>query len=255
MKRVLKGNEPATLSQFRKACPSATWDQMRDDALHGGQNACKACRDQAIKNQHGLCAYCECKISPEQPTHCRVEHFHPKSDISTSHNWALDWQNMLATCDGGEKEGSDATPLPANLSCDVSKKARTIAINPLKLPAFPNIFVFDKGTGHLAPDPTACAATAPPINADELKKTIEILNLNCERLARQRRQIVVNIDRNKKVLREKKYNPQTAQTAQTAQTLLIKRYFNTKWPEFFTTIHCCLGKAAEDHLSSINYNG
>jgi uncharacterized protein (TIGR02646 family) len=168
--------------------------------------------EQAIIDQSGLCAYCECKISADQPHRCRIEHFHPKADSSQNKNWHLDWQNMLATCNGGESEGSTAEPLPANLSCDayknhmITKGALQIQVeqcifSPLHLPSFPNIFAFDKGTGHLEPDQSACSQTA--IDADKLNNTIQMLNLNCERLARLRREIVVNIERNKKKLRQK----------------------------------------------------
>jgi hypothetical protein len=78
---------------------------------------------------------------------------------------------------------------------------------------------------------------------------VEILNPNCERLASRRRKIVVDIDRRKKARRQKQCRPEEM------STFLIQRYFNGKWPEFFTTIRCCLGQAAEDHLRAIGYIG
>ena len=36
---------------------------------------------------------------------------------------------------------------------------------------------------------------------------------------------------------------------------LVNRYFNMEWPEFFTTLRCCLGIAAEEYLHSIDYQG
>jgi hypothetical protein len=119
--------------------------------------------------------------------------------------------------------------------------------SPLHLPSSPNIFTFDKGTGHLEPDQTACSQAA--LDVDKLKNSIDMLNLNCERLARLRREIVKNIDRNKKILRQKHIPPQDA------PALLVIRYFGKKWPEFFTTIRCCLGKIAEDYLHLIDYRG
>lgn len=247
MKRVVKGAEPQNLADFRAARPSATWDEMRSDALHNGWQAYQDCRTQTTVDQHGLCAYCECKLDLTKPHKCRVEHVHPKSDISTGYNWNLDWQNLLATCNGGESDASVETPLPANLSCDAHKGNSTIDVSPLDIPVFPNVFLFDKGTGHLEPDPAACVQAS--VDADKLKQTMDTLNLNCERLARQRRLLVVNMDRNKKSLREKQCRPEDVPEQ------LVKRYFNTKWPEFFTTIRCCLGQTAEDYLRSVNYNG
>jgi len=75
------------------------------------------------------------------------------------------------------------------------------------------------------------------------------LNLNCERLAARRRLLVLNIDQNKKTLRKKGISP-----TETPEKL-ASRYFRTKWPEFFTTLRCCLDQAAENYLRSVNYQG
>ena len=248
MKRVLKGAEPQTLIFYRTANPDTTWSEMRHDALHQGQEASKDCRAQSLADQYGLCAYCECKFDPKQPHKFSVEHVYPKSGTTAAGpNWHLDWNNLLAVCDGGKSQGSPSEPLPDNLSCDAAKGNKSINVSPLAIPAFPNLFELDKGTGHLKPNPASCARAS--IDAAELQATLDALNLNCERLARQRRQLVINIDKNKKVLRLKNYGPQNM------SDLLIERYFSTQWPEFFTTIRCCLGQIAENHLSSVGYTG
>lgn len=247
MKRVLKSPEPQSLADFRAARPDAKWDEMRNDGEHYGLTAYEDCRAQIMEDQHHLCAYCECKLDAATPHKCRVEHFHPKSDRISGHNWDLDWQNLLATCNGGESEGSPDTPLPDNLSCDAHKKDAVIAVNPLNLPAFPNVFSFDKSTGCLVPDLETCAEAS--VDADKLKQALAILNLNCLRLTRQRHSVFVAIERRKKTLREKRYTPKEGLAA------LAHSYFDGKWPEFFTTIRCCLGQAAEDYLHSSKYNG
>jgi uncharacterized protein (TIGR02646 family) len=247
VKRVLKSAEPQALAAFRTANPNATWEQMRDDALGHGRQAYQDCRAQAMSDQHGLCAYCESKLDPAKPHKCRVEHVRPKSHTATWHNLALDWHNLLAVCNGGETEGSIATPLPANLSCDAHKKDSTIEVSPLEIPAFPNVFAFDKATGHLMPDHAACAKVN--IAPDKLERSMETLNLNCARLARLRRSVLFDMERRKKTLRGKRH------TAQSGAPLLADGYFKNTWPEFFSTIRCCLGQAAEDSLHSINYCG
>lgn len=243
MKRILKGAEPQSLAEFRSAEPSATWKQMRDH----DQQAYADCRARAMADQHNLCAYCEGKLDPDKPHRCRVEHLHPKSDTSTGHNWHLDWQNMLATCTGGETEGNAGTPLPANLSCDASKKNCSIEISPLDIPAFPNVFAFDKAFGHLRANDQACDRAA--VDAGKLNRTIALLNLNCKRLARQRRLVLFDIERSKKRLRD------AGRTPQSAGPLLARKYFECAWPEFFTTIRCCLEQPIEEYLRSVNYNG
>jgi len=125
MKRVCKSlPAPKALQDYMSAYPDATWDQMRDDNTQGGYQAAHDCRDQALRNQHDLCAYCERKIAADDPLHCQVEHFHPKSDSTGTRNWDLDWGNMLAVCDGGSSslQGErEIHPLSENLSCDVHK--------------------------------------------------------------------------------------------------------------------------------------
>ena len=122
MKRVEKSAEPQSLADFRTAYPDGTWEQMRNDALHNGQQAYADCRSHTSEDQRGLCAYCEIGLKKDQPHKCRVEHIHPKSDNSSGHNWHLDWQNLLSVCNGGATEGCAETPLPENLSCDAHKK-------------------------------------------------------------------------------------------------------------------------------------
>ena len=51
-----------------------------------------------IHEQRGLCAYCMRRIHMD--THSRVEHFIP---LSVDKEKAIDYNNMLGVCDGGEK--------------------------------------------------------------------------------------------------------------------------------------------------------
>lgn len=247
MKRVLKSPEPQSLADFRVACPCATWEEMRNDSFHNGQQAYKDCSAQTRADQHALCAYCESRLDLNKPHACRVEHVHPKSDTSTGHNWNLDWQNLLATCNGGETEDRTGKSLADVLSCDAHKKNFTINVNPLDIPAFPNVFAFDESTGHLMPEPAACAQAS--LDADGLKQTIGTLNLNCNRLARHRKAVAESIEQRKEILRNKGYSPQKG------LLLLAQSYFQIPWPEFFTTIRCCLGQSAEKYLRSVKYTG
>ena len=160
MKRVCKGSAPGALQDYISKYPKATWEQMSGDNAQGGSQAVQACRGQTIHDQRGLCAYCETRISTDNPLHCRIEHYHPKSDKTGIHNWSLDWDNMLAVCDGGSfssQEEQKTYPLPGNLSCDAHKdymvqtgklptSCEEFLLDPRTIPAFPNLFAFDKGT-------------------------------------------------------------------------------------------------------------
>jgi len=175
---------------------------------------------------------------------------------------------MLAVCDGGSGSSQDEQkthPLPKNLSCDAYKDrlvqmgglpvaCEGYLLNPLDIPAFPQLFAFEKGTWCLKPDEEGCAFVDIPGNAYETTKelvsfTINNLNLNCDRLKDLRKRLVYNVERNIKKLRESGYKPADMPER------LVQRYFRNKWPEFFTTLRCLLGDAAEEYLASINYQG
>ena len=270
MKRVLKGAEPASSQAYRQAQPQGTWEELRNDAIHGGQTAYIDIRTQTHKDQEGLCAYCEINIRDNNSLKSRIEHFHPKSDHSSSVNWALSWPNMLAVCAGGSyKHGTEPhsmEPLSANLSCDAHKDrwiqqnklpetCEGWVLNPLQVPAWPNLFEIDKFTGELRANTAHCSNAAPwPNNqhadmAAIVLHTITALNLNCDRLCRARRAVIHDIERNKKKQRL------AGATPQQGLANLAQRYLQHHWPAFFTTICLCLGSAADDYLQQIQYQG
>jgi uncharacterized protein (TIGR02646 family) len=276
MKRVLKSQEPAELDRYRQAAPASTWQQMKDDPHHGGKSSYTTCRSQVIADQGGLCCYCELDIRDNNPLRSRVEHFHPKSDITPRHNWALDWANLLGACSGGsnryaskDDDSSKADhflePLEFNLSCDAHKDRMIQAgklpdqcegwiLNPLQLAASPPLFRMDKSSGKLQADPQHCATF--PVDGNQhastltlVEHTIEMLNLNCDRLTQARLRVIRNIERAKKLERQK------GLTAAQGLANLVSRYWLTQWPQFFTTQRLCLGAAAEIHLQAISFNG
>lgn len=271
VKRTPKGVGPATLANYQAAVPNGTWDDMRNDALWNGMAAYQDCRFRTVTDQGGICAFCEIDIRDNHPLKCRVEHFHSKSDVGGGTNWALDWQNMLATCNGGTNPhvsapGFALQPVAKNLSCDAHKDLRIQSgrlpiacegwiLNPLQILASPSLFTVRKDTGFLEPDPAGCQA-ARTLNGNKhatisvlVAYTIEMLNLNCDRLATARLLVVRDIENSKKRLRQKGLSPQTGLDE------LAQRYFGYSWPRFFTVLRVCLGAAAENHLQQINYQG
>lgn len=272
MKRVKKVDEPASLTCYRNAVPNGTWDDLGGDTKWGGQKVPLDCRKQAIEDQGGLCAYCEIVIRDNNPLKCRVEHFHPKSDVTLPLiNWALSWQNMLGVCNGGSNPhvstpGFHLVPLKQNLSCDAHKDQQIQTgvlplicegwiLNPLEVRSFPCLFKINKFDGHLEPDPIACQAAAPwPGNrhatVDELvQHTIDMLNLNCDRLKKSRLALIWDIERNKKGQRQQGFD------AEQGMTNLVQHYFRQTWPGFFTVIRLCLGQSAETHLQAVHFQG
>jgi uncharacterized protein (TIGR02646 family) len=271
VKRTSKEIEPDALRSYRNAVPHGTWVDLRTDALWRGREAYDECRERSVRDQGGLCAYCEIDIHDNDPLKCRIEHFHPKSDLTAPLNWALDWRNMLGVCNGGSHPyvtapGFHLEPLVENLSCDARKDQQIQSgalsvscegwiLNPLQLPAFPCLFKVRMFDGFLEPDSDACATKEPWTGNEHatvaalVQHTIDMLNLNCDRLMRARLVVIRNIEKNKKLQREQGFN------AEQGLKNLAQLYFRRRWPQFFTVIRICLGRAAETHLQAAAYQG
>ncbi len=284
MKRCIKLDEPASLVTFRQAKPDADWDEMRNDPHHGGKEAYTDIKKTLIKGQRCLCAYCEMQIA-EEPDDAtleatrheqRVEHFHPKSDRSTSRNWNLDWSNLWAVCQGGSKKSQKLDtqrflpPLPENLSCDAFKDHQIEKgklplnpegwmLSPEEIPAFPLLFEFDPN-GRPQPHSRNCRDFVPIRNNYDdagtlVAKTIEHLNLGCHRLNEARRIRRAQVE--KDIARERKKNP--GASPEEVYLRLMHRYFprdrDKPWPKFFSIIRWRLGEAAERYLREIGYDG
>lgn len=235
---------------------------MSNDTQYQGQQAYADCRSKVFADQGNICAYCECGLDVTYGHLCRVEHVHQKSDISTTHNWALDWNNMLGVCIGGCRS---AHQLPDNLSCDAYKDHKIQTgqlplacegwiLNPLQMQAFPSLFDFDKSTGCLIPNAEDCSSITIAGNQHEtteklVQHTINMLNLNCDRLLQERIKMRDAIEAKKKEKRKKSI------PAALALQDIAQHYLQRRWHTYFTTIRCCLGQYAENYLLSINYQG
>lgn len=77
-------------------------------------------RQQLLIEQRGLCAYCMRRIRDD--SHTTIEHMRP---IRLYGDYALDYKNMLACCDGGRKGET-----PRVLCCDAAKGDQPLTINP-----------------------------------------------------------------------------------------------------------------------------
>lgn len=136
MKRVRKSAEiPDRLFLYAQLHPHDTWDKFH----HRDRNGYKQVKQQLIKDQYGLCAYCEISIrltdNEDLVDDFRVEHFHPKTGTENhEHNYHLDWNNMLGACHGGshpyvEDAKYRYSASKKDRSCDVPKKAVNLWIH------------------------------------------------------------------------------------------------------------------------------
>lgn len=216
-----------------------------------------------IDDQGGLCAYCEIDLAPAingSEADLRVEHFHPKSDTSGSVNWALRWSNLLACCHGGSRpDVVDAASrygrTKSDHSCDVPKAVKDldgVILNPLTdIPASPALFAFQRAGGAISVDTSRCsAAGVPHIKA---QATIDELGLNVPRLQRLREATLVQINQHLQTLITGGLPMDQARSEVAAA--LLRKNSNGHWPRFFSAIRSYLGRAAENQLTSIGYDG
>ena len=241
--------------------PSNTWDDFRNN--NQGDDY-KQVKTLVFKEQGGLCAFCETKIDETHKQ--RLEHYHPKSDKSNAnHNWALDWQNVIGVCLGGSDVDKTKHPLPSNLSCDAYKDhlikknklpeaCEGYLFNPLEIVTFPCLFNFDKRTGELKPKDNYENIEIENNHyytiSELVAKTIEYLNLNCDRLNQDR--LVLLNEYNKQIKKARETNDKDIFKKLTKHWLEKRE---EKWLRYFTTRRILLEHHAENHLNAINYQG
>ena len=195
MKKIYKSpEEPPELKKFRQSHPHETWTYFHKHKRKGYRQI----KSTLIRDQHGLCAYCETAIVlPKvegQVDDFRVEHFYPKADTEFGkHNYHLDWWNMLGVCHGGSQpDVPDAverfSTRQIDRSCDVLKGNKKLSgriLNPLKIP-MTRIWCFSEYDGTMYVDYRSC----PKKLVDRAERTIEELNLNAPRLCRMRKALI-----------------------------------------------------------------
>ncbi len=266
MKKINKTPAPNELTQYAQTnhyaeLTGVKWENFKN---HNGGSDYRSIRTKILDDQGGLCAYCETSIINLPPHKQRVEHFHSKSDSDDPNkNWALDWNNVICVCIGGDDSDKQLHPLPENLSCDSHKNhlinrkkfpqaCEGYLLNPLLISAFPSLFDLDKATCELKPNSDVCQKVE--INNNQMgttqalvQNTIDILNLNCDRLTQDRRAVLNSY--NQWVTKARKQNDKQCFNK------MASCWFQTRWTSFFTTRRILLGNHAETYLKQIQYNG
>lgn len=254
MKNTLKSQEPNQLKNYVAANPANTWDQFKRN-----KKKRTAVQERLTIDQSGICAYCEINLKAADSTGVadfRVEHFHPKSDTSTSKNWHLDWQNLLAVCHGGSRpDVVDArTRFSALHSCDVPKGNNNwdaIILNPLNLSKDYCLFKFDRSTGGMHINEANCNTARVCII--KAKNTVDNLQLDSPRLRQHRK---VALDQLGAQLRLKLSQGHTLEEARRyLATTHLRKNSSHHWPAFFSAIRDYLGIYAEEHLKNTGYTG
>ena len=183
MKKIRELNNPTSgLAEYLNSVgDEKNWDTFRS---HNSGASYNELRDALTQNQHGLCAYCELAIKEWRR---QVEHVIPQSDNKLDKSKDLDIANLVACCMGGTrptyglKDDHYLEPAKRNMSCGQAKGNQNDEnfIDPRILPALPSLMrVLDNGL--IEADENACQMVG--FLPDHVTRTIEILNLNAERL-------------------------------------------------------------------------
>ena len=181
--RALNNPTPGLVEYLSCVGERVNWEEFRS---HSSGASYKELRESLTQNQHRLCAYCEIGIRD-----CQVEHVIPQSDCELGKAQALDIANMVVCCLGGtapEVGSEQGHRKRRGATCGQAKGNQRDErfVDPRQLPALPSLLrVIDNGL--IQADEAACRmAGFPP---DRVTRTIEILNLNSERLrsAREKR--------------------------------------------------------------------
>jgi uncharacterized protein (TIGR02646 family) len=261
MKKVLKSLEPEELKKYKQRFITQfrTWEQAREAQVKVGRG--KNAKTVKIKDvipitliadQKGICAYCEMTIHEN----FSVEHFIPCHLSTKQKNYDLDWQNMLGNCSppgGLLKEDLQNSEIPHKFPCCGKAKDKFVPdgqlLNPLELPTS-RLFRFRSRDGEIMPDETACEQAG--IAVASVQFTIDILNLNVDRLKRHRKTVIDEI--NQEIYqRQDEIDNQVFLEKQIASERLSNG--KDKWSKFFTTIRWALGEGAEKYLLDISYSG
>ena len=254
MKRVYKSKEePELLRQYRLHNPEETWEHFRRRCRRGY----KQVREAILRDQHGLCAYCEVgiKLAEEEGEvdDFRVEHFYPKNATQEhGHNYHLDWRNLLGVCHGGSQP---YVPDPEwryssqkrDRSCDVPKGGREITkyiLNPLKIPGKIRLFRYAEHSGRMYVDEDTC----PKDLQGKARSTISELNLNAPRLMRMRREVIHTLE--DQISDELSKGRELDEVLEMLATICLVPDYNGVTLPFFSVIRWYLGEAAEEVIRS-----
>ncbi len=163
---IEKGPVPKKLREARGRIAATPGTTLSWTSVDSEEKA--AALDALLAEQGGLCAYCMRGISAAS---AHVEHIVPQSMAAGEDDpLSVDYQNLLAVCDGfeGSAEG---------LTCDRARGNKVLSVNPLKPDTLESIRYMRDGR----------IRSEVPVIAQDLETT---LNLNQSLLVRNRRVVL-----------------------------------------------------------------
>jgi uncharacterized protein (TIGR02646 family) len=154
MRSISKGKPPAEMDAYLASTPSASFDDLRSSCG-------PAIRNQLLREQHGLCAFCCDRLGSAT----RIAHVVPQSEDQTK---STSFSNFVLSCN---------TQSMKEQSCDVAQGDQTLPVTPLQ-PHVESLFDF-KISGQVSG------------TNDHASETIRILALDCGRLRQARRTAIL----------------------------------------------------------------
>lgn len=128
MIEIIKRPEPVSLRNHRNT-PGADFDSLEKTEL----------RNSLLEEQGYLCAYCMKRIRQENKV--KIEHYEARNKENE-----LNYQNLLAVCDGNETLQSDGNKVnPKRFTCDTMKKEKSLRIDPQSRSNMDTIYYDNQG--------------------------------------------------------------------------------------------------------------
>jgi uncharacterized protein (TIGR02646 family) len=121
MRRIVKNNEPAIISEFKKRYKNKNHNAAQYDDLTA--EARTLVKGYLITEQYGICAYCMSAIKNEA---CHIEHIKPQSKFP---GLSLEYSNLVASCEsdnscgkhkGNKYDGAFVAPTEADCEAQYS---------------------------------------------------------------------------------------------------------------------------------------
>lgn len=173
MKKINKGIEPTTLTNYRSSIQNTDLNNIDiyDGFKHKSRQDCKNnnvgnLRKQLLKEQGYLCCYCMSRIDC---SNSKIEHL---KDQSANRDLQIDYQNLFIACKGNEGQSFK------NQHCDSYKGAKEFKYIDL-LYNIENDIKYNKADGRIFSE-----------NGNIDKEINEILNLNVKRLKDNRKEAI-----------------------------------------------------------------
>lgn len=131
MRHIVKTSPPQEFIDYKKT-PGVSFEGLSGDPK-------RALRQQLLEDQGYICCYCGKRIYNDN--HTKIEHIKCQANYG---ELALDYNNMLASCDGGENDRSNGAA--HQIHCDAKKGNQEIPLSPLDKDIENTLSFFEDGT-------------------------------------------------------------------------------------------------------------